>query len=71
MNVSVTDPGTILFNFDGCMREQGTKWFKKESKEGVDHVEYFFLNLGWGHFFFKIGAFHHASVSFKSVKTDQ
>lgn len=53
MNVSVTDPGTILFNFDGCMREQGTKWFKKESKEGVDHVEYFFLNLGWGHFFFQ------------------
>lgn len=40
--VSVTDPGLILFNFDGCMRDESTKSFKQGRKEGLGSVEYFF-----------------------------
>lgn len=41
-SVSVADPGLILSNFDGCMRNQSTKSFKQGRKEGLGSVEYFF-----------------------------
>lgn len=48
-SVSVMDPGLILFNFDGCMRDQSTK-SKKKRRTRQCRILLFFLPWDEGTF---------------------